>query len=999
MKLHRLELAGFGPFRDRQVVDFDAFADDGIFLISGRTGAGKSSVLDGVCFALFGGVPRYDSSDKRLRSDHCAPEDPTEVVLEFTAADRRFKVIRSPEYDRPKRRGGGMTKEAHQARLEELVDGRWSGIAARPVEVAAHLDEIVGLTQQQFLQVILLAQNRFARFLLARNDERQAVLRTLFGTRTYEQYAEILETLRKDTAQAIAADGETVRMLLAEAERVITGAALAADGDPALDEADLRARLDAVVRAVDRAAYRAEAAAHDQEAAGASFDAALAAERELSEVAERQRRRLEVRAELRALEDDAPAVAALAAELARARAAEELRGVLDGAERSAAGAADAAATAEAATAAWAALGETATTPAQLRAREDALAEVIAACAAALEAETALRRAVADHAAAEAAATEAEEAVTALDAQRAAVPAALAGLDEKLTALAGAPAARDAAAARLAEARARAAAARKAALLATALRDAEAAALAAGTALAAATTHHTSLLQRRLAAAAGDLAAGLADGEPCPVCGGTEHPHPAPPAADPVTDADLDDAAAAKEAAWQADRAAGEVLSAARAAHAAAVAQAAGTEAEAAESAVGAAEEALATCERDAAAATRLADERAALAAAEAEAAAAREILVTEAAAARQEAALAAQRAETLRVVVAQGQGDAASIGARRADAEERRDRLRAVREAAAEANVRAQVAADAAAECVGRLAASVFADAAEARAALRDPARRDAMDERVRRHETAERATRERLLELELSLADRPSEPVDLAPARAALAEARERVTATAAALTAAQTTLERLRDLAERADTAHRAVAEAGARAAVVTRLADTVAGRAPNTHRMTLETFVLAAELEEIVAAANLRLGDMSAGRYRLVHSDARAARGAASGLGLDVFDAYTGQNRPPQSLSGGETFLASLSLALGLAEVVTARAGGMRLDTLFIDEGFGSLDDETLDLAMRALDELRQGGRTVGVISHVAAMKEQLPAQLHVEAAGQGPSVIRQDHRIRV
>jgi exonuclease SbcC len=113
----------------------------------------------------------------------------------------------------------------------------------------------------------------------------------------------------------------------------------------------------------------------------------------------------------------------------------------------------------------------------------------------------------------------------------------------------------------------------------------------------------------------------------------------------------------------------------------------------------------------------------------------------------------------------------------------------------------------------------------------------------------------------------------------------------------------------------------------------------------------------------------------------------------------DAFTGQARPPQSLSGGESFLASLALALGLAEIVTARAGGLRLDTLFIDEGFGSLDDDTLDLAMRTLDELRQGGRTVGVISHVASMKEQVPAQLLVEATPQGPSVIRQQSTVAV
>ena len=202
------------------------------------------------------------------------------------------------------------------------------------------------------------------------------------------------------------------------------------------------------------------------------------------------------------------------------------------------------------------------------------------------------------------------------------------------------------------------------------------------------------------------------------------------------------------------------------------------------------------------------------------------------------------------------------------------------------------------------------------------------------------------------------------------------------------------LDDACEAARIAHEAIAELAEEADVIDRLANSVAGRAPNTLKMNLETFVLAAELEEIVAAANVRLDEMSQGRYRLQHTDSRAARGAASGLGIEVLDAYTGHARPVQSLSGGETFLASLALALGLAEVVTARAGGIRLDTLFIDEGFGSLDADTLDIAMRTLDELRQGGRVIGVISHVEAMKDQLPAQLLVETTDQGPSVIPQD-----
>ena len=124
MKLHALELTGFGPFRETQRVDFDAFDRDGIFLISGRTGTGKSSILDGVSFALYGSVPRYEGGEKRLRSDHCFLTDPTEVRLEFTVGDARWRVTRAPEYDRPAKRGGGLTTEPARAELEGQVDAR-----------------------------------------------------------------------------------------------------------------------------------------------------------------------------------------------------------------------------------------------------------------------------------------------------------------------------------------------------------------------------------------------------------------------------------------------------------------------------------------------------------------------------------------------------------------------------------------------------------------------------------------------------------------------------------------------------------------------------------------------------------------------------------------------------------------------------------------------------------------------------------------------------------
>ncbi|MEV8108196.1 SbcC/MukB-like Walker B domain-containing protein, partial [Streptomyces sp. NPDC088135] len=174
------------------------------------------------------------------------------------------------------------------------------------------------------------------------------------------------------------------------------------------------------------------------------------------------------------------------------------------------------------------------------------------------------------------------------------------------------------------------------------------------------------------------------------------------------------------------------------------------------------------------------------------------------------------------------------------------------------------------------------------------------------------------------------------------------------------------------------------------VARLAGLTAGTSvDNERKMRLESYVLAARLEQVAAAATARLQRMSSGRYTLVHSDARTG-GRRSGLGLHVVDAWTGRERDTATLSGGETFFASLALALGLADVVTDEAGGVRLDTLFIDEGFGSLDDQTLDEVLDVLDSLRERDRSVGIVSHVADLRRRIPAQLEVVKERHGSAV---------
>ncbi|MDN8548254.1 SMC family ATPase [Microbacterium sp. NM3R9] len=992
MKLHRLELTGFGPFRERQAVDFDAFERDGVFLISGRTGAGKSSILDGVSFALYGSVPRYENGERRLRSDHSFLGDPTEVRLEFTVGDRRWRVTRAPDYERPAKRGDKLTTEPARAELDELVGDVWVGRAAKPREVALLLDEVLGLNAQQFQQVILLAQNKFSRFLLAKNDERQQLLRTLFGTRRFEQYKDDLEQRRRVAQRELEAAGDQTRTLLDLAEAAATGDA--GGDDTAPPSLDVAARRDATARAHQRAAYRVEQTAELQQQADAAHARAAAAHAELVERARTLDDLTAARARLARLDDEAPQMAELARRVQRARAAETLRATLETAERASEALDALRGAAAAADALWIDAGGD--TAGDLATIIDDLTGEIARCSDAAEREHELSEAAARAAALDETTSRLAAESSALDEQLARVPAERERIGDELATVSAQGARVDDLRLRRDELREQSAAARDAAVL-----DDEAAAAEAGYVEASeraerAAASVTNLLRRRFAGRAGELASGLVEGEPCPVCGGTEHPHPAPAADDPVGDDDLAAAEADRDAALQAARDAGDRARRLRLDHAAAVARAAGRSADDLAAVLVEVDEALATAQRSAQRARELVERRTALDELDAAVNAERERLHAAMTDAREQTAVLAATISRLEAELVAARGGFASVDERLAAATSRRDLAVSVREARAAVAERERAATAARVDLDARVAASEFADVDAVRAALVPAAELAGLEKRRSEYDADLAATRARLLELELAAAGTGDERPDL---DASAAEVLRADTARATAIAAhrdAVNAADRLGDLLDRIDAAFAAVAEQADATATVTRLADTVAGRAPNTRKMDLETFVLAAELEEIVAAANLRLRDMSSGRYTLHHSDALQARGAASGLSLEVLDAHTGRLRSPQSLSGGETFLASLALALGLAEVVTSRAGGIRLDTLFVDEGFGSLDPETLDLAMRTLDELRSGGRTVGVISHVEGMKEQLAAQIVVEATREGPSIIRQDAR---
>ena len=183
------------------------------------------------------------------------------------------------------------------------------------------------------------------------------------------------------------------------------------------------------------------------------------------------------------------------------------------------------------------------------------------------------------------------------------------------------------------------------------------------------------------------------------------------------------------------------------------------------------------------------------------------------------------------------------------------------------------------------------------------------------------------------------------------------------------------------------KAMGEAREEITFLSRLNDLANGGEQGFKNVTFERYVLGAILDEVVYAANLRLQKMSRSRYSLERSDYTGGGRGKQGLDLAVMDAFTGQSRPANTLSGGETFLASMALALGLADVIQSYAGGIHMDTMFIDEGFGTLDPDTLELAMETLVKLQSSGRLIGMISHVPELKTRIPAHLEVTRGDDG------------
>ncbi|MBI9113595.1 AAA family ATPase [Sanguibacter suaedae] len=1042
MHLHSLRIQAVGPFAGEHVVDFAALAASGIFLLEGPTGAGKSTIIDAVVFALYGKVASASASEDRLRSSF-APDDVDSVVdLTFETGAGAFRVVRTPERLRRKKRGDGTTKQQASVRLwrlpsEALAPGATLGapgdagelVASRLDEAGLELQRVVGLDRTQFVQTVVLPQGEFAGFLRARPEDRGALLQKVFGTEVYDRAQTELAGMRA----AAQRDLDTARgAVTAAVDGFVVTADLDEDAAGVLRDARAEDTPKLSAEHVAGLEAAADALALADTAARTDLDAARATLTSAQRLAEALHRRAVLLAEQDELAERAAHVVEQETALDVARRAAVVRPLLDG-EHDAQLTADRL-VAEAAAAFDGARGvlPDGTLPdlpdlddetgagadaaeADLRARRDADARRASSLErlVAVEASLPVRRdALArDRAALEGRRAEAEERARDLDARPVARTALEAGRDHHR-----------AVAAELTARTAVAAAARTVVeTLDTvdALRvdlDGARATLtrAADRARDTAAQEHD-LRQRRIDGIAGEIATTLKPGVPCPVCGGAEHPAPAPLHEDHVTQDAVDDAQAVRESAERDLVAAERTATLLAERHAAAIASTGGAERSAAVAALDAASTAVTEAEtaRDSVpvAEQALADFDAETAGLLAEATALRDSLTGEAARLDRDAADLDRDTFEVAEAVRGLEGDVApDTGADVGTDSGRPGDAPPSVAAAVEALESAVTALDA------------LLDARrEARAALR--ARDQRVAERTRTMAEQGFATLDALLDARLGAQEQAALEAavtgfrsDEARVRAGLAApeivglaadahvdlpAAEQVVADAeaacrSAAEAATLATRRAADAGRAARTVEGVVLalnEAQVRSEPVLRMANLATGNgADNTKRLTLATFVLMRRFEDVVAAANERLTVMSDGRYELERSDDKEKGGGLKvGLALRVVDHHTGVPRLASSLSGGETFYVSLCLALGMADVVTAEAGGVHLGTLFVDEGFGTLDPETLDSVLQVLGGLRAGGRVVGVVSHVETLKQTIADGISVRRLADGSSTL--------
>lgn len=978
MRPHLLRFAGIGPYCDEVEINFDDLGELGLYLIVGPTGAGKTTIFDAITFALYGKVAGGRETNG-LGSDHSHRASPF-VEFDFSHRGRSYRVHRVPAID-------GKPAKPSDIRFT-VFDDDWSTPSRSETgttAVSKAVTDLVGLEADQFMKVMLLPQNEFQKFLLASSTDKEPLLRALFGTDLYERIARQMVESAKDLKKAADEKGNELsllRGLIRDAADVLVTDGVVDDLPDA--DTDLPALVHLLASLVTEAegehdARKADAQAADEHRNIAEGEAErFAADEELATLRHKSQEAAPAEAEARSrtVHDDrarrvctaladrdeaAGAVEALTGDVTAARAdlVESLRRP-SGTVLVLVPLRDASTTA----APTQLRHELATATAKLATAKKDFAEAEAACEQSTELTQTAARLEEDAAAADA---DIADRSSTLDGEQKSLVAAkteakaFPALDRKLRELDHLLPQADVAAAQR--------------VLASTQKTFDAAhetKRRAEDALASARAARTLHL-------AGELAGALVEGEPCPVCGSDSHPSPA--TGGPET--------SIGELETERDSTAGKLTAAEH-------------DLELEQERVAAAQVAAARLPTD--------EEQRALRAAHSSA----EAAVEQVEALEESVRSIGESLTQLRKLSGEARKEAEGHRRRAADMTARCQTLRAGVAMVIEPALIDEVGEvlEGCAGCIDDLdrATKDLLAAVGAHTKTRDTAKaalgRETFDsEEAAREAVLPDVDRRRMLELmdEVAVRQRrmlvlsgtvgdkpvPTECPDVDALREAADATRRLEQAagrTATTLVNAHKSVtknqKKLAELDPDVDRLVRRAERARYIANVVLRGAHPMLG---------LERWVQRTVFEEVCDLASDQLRSLSHGRYVLtLDSDGQRSRTRSGGLDLYVMDGHTGCTRGVASLSGGEKFLTSLALALALAEVVQNRSGGIELSTLFIDEGFGSLDADTLETAVEVLRTLQDTGRTVGVISHVEAMRQELPVGIQVTPGVRGSTL---------
>lgn len=1040
MRPLRLSLEAFGPYAGSELIDFESLRAAGLFVVSGPTGSGKSSIFDALSYALYGELPGARKGARSIRSDHAPAGRPCEVTLEFVAANQTWRVTRRPSFERPKKRGTGTMTADAEVTLARLHEGSWQGVESKLREVDEKCKELVGLDFAQFQRVVLLPQGGFSQVLNAKSSDRQGLLRTLFSSEIFDRASAKLKELSKIETSALRAKQDLVAERVLQARSSLSSALTDALLEVEVAEDVSVAGIEKILlqNLKPRLTEMVEELVVLKKAEVSVRDRLVESER----VAKSMNRFVELTTKVEKLDAQKSDIEKLSRRIEASIAAASVLKDLAACDEAANDLATSTLAEQSASKELLALAEGLELPAVLSA--GSLLELGSKFDLEREGFVHLLKTQDDLSRKQESQDKAEVAL-------AVEVVALQDTKEKLNSLtlAKAKLSQDVdqaekisqllpvleknylLAAETAEAlkrlrhlraelldtetQAQDAAKSKAKRvneLEALLEKAEGSEKAAAERLRDGEASYEVTLLDFIESTAPRLAAKLSIGEPCSVCGSKSHPNPA--AGGEIRS--LDELKLSQDLVSES----GEALknAAGKSQDALAALQLAlsiDADSERIDNALvvlktqqavllkelGSASEPdvesdltskLTTLQNAKRAVGNLTEDKGTLENL------AETLRITSLSSAKQETLVSERRlvvedaskkleAETSGLATElAGLDPQAQIDTRNAQ----RGALSILVDVSQQRSTHEALASSLKTALTNSLLASPFDSNEDVRSASLDELEAKSLELTTAswRKDVTETNTLLKQLEAE----DLPEQIPDLEHLKALCVEVAKERDTKSEAMTAAKTHLEVVETGIASLGLLGTEIAESLRLAEELKEVADVCSGSNPK--RVSLEAWVLGAYLREVVAQANLHLLPMSSGRYSLAVGDEASDKRTSSGLDLVVQDAHTGRSRPASSLSGGETFQASLALALGLADVVTAGRSGLELDCIFIDEGFGSLDPDSLELAIDVLDGLRSRGSLVGVITHVGALKEALELGIEVRplASGEG-STLRQ------